>query len=80
MSTKKIFLTALTAAAVVLLTCTMIIWGVSLPSTAGLWISGPVRGWALLIFLTVIFDGFLLLPLILEWPIEDEIKNMNNKK
>ena len=51
-----------------------LIWGISLPNTALLWINGPVAGWIQLLVLTFVFGFGSSLPAFIVW---DEI--VNNK-
>lgn len=49
-----------------------LVWGISLPKTALLWINGPVAGWILLLVLTFVFGFSFSLPAFIVW---DEIEN-----
>lgn len=55
----------------------LIVWGVSLPQTALLWVNGPVNGWAFLLIFTFVSAFMAWMPAIM---IIDEIKTNNSKK
>lgn len=50
----------------------IIVWGVSLPQTALLWLNGPVSGWVELIIFALISTVFTLCPAMIAY---DEITN-----